>query len=168
MRGRWMVPSLASGLLSACGPATVEGKVAGITVDDSDAIAGRSAFFGVDTLHVVIGGGTEALCEEFSDGTLRRSSSLLELSIVAQGLSARSYGVGTADGLVGAAVTQFDAACGAAATWRATAGSIRLSKLDGTVVEGSFTLEFDGDRLTGDFRAATCARTELPELKRCR
>jgi hypothetical protein len=168
MRGRWMPPTLAAGLLAACGTVTVEGTVAGITVDDSDAIAGRSAFFGVDTLQVVIGGGTEALCEELSAGTLRRSASLLELSIVTQGLSARSYGVGTADGLVGATVTQLDAACGAATTRRATAGSIRLSQLDGTVVEGSFTLDFDGDRLTGDFGAASCARTERPELKRCR
>jgi hypothetical protein len=155
-------------LLAACGPASIDGTVAGVAVDDSDAIATRGGLLGVDVLHVVIGGDTSALCTDFAAGTLRSKASLLELSVLARGLGARTYAVGASGDIVGAKVTKLDAACGAAMTKDATSGSVTLTKVDGEGVEGRFTLTFDRDRLEGDFAAPLCAQSELPDGKSCR
>jgi hypothetical protein len=50
----------------------------------------------------------------------------------------------------------------------ATSGRVTLTKVDGAVVEGSFTLRFDGDTLEGEFAAPLCAKSELPDGKTCR
>jgi hypothetical protein len=159
---------VASALGLACGPASVDGTVAGVSIDDSDAMASRGSLLGVDVLHVVVGGDTSSLCGDFSDGTLRSKASLLELSVLARGLDARTYAVGASGDIVGAKVTKLDAACGRAMTKEATSGSVTLTKVDGEGVEGRFTLRFDRDMLEGDFAAPPCAKTELPDGKSCR
>jgi hypothetical protein len=155
-------------LLAACGPASIDGTVAGVAVDDSDAIATRGGLLGVDVLHLVIGGDTSTMCADFASGTLRSKASLLELSVLARGLTARTYAVGASGDIVGAKVTKLDAACGAAMTRDATAGSVTLTRVDGEAVEGRFALRFDRDELEGDFAAPLCAKSELPDGKICR
>jgi hypothetical protein len=155
-------------LLAACGPASVEGSVAGVEVDDSDAIATRGSLLGLDVLHVVIGGDTSNLCADFAAGALQAKTSLLELSVLARGLAARGYAVGASGDIVAANVTSFDAACGVSMRKAATTGRVTLTKVDGAAVEGSFTLRFDGDTLEGEFAAPLCAKSELPDGKTCR
>ncbi|MFM2153522.1 MAG: hypothetical protein RL199_1957 [Pseudomonadota bacterium] len=159
---------VASATALACGPASVDGTVAGVSIDDSDTIASRGSLLGVDVLHVVVGGDTTALCTDFAAGALHAKASLLELSVLARGLGARTYAVGATGDIVGAKVTKLDAACGRAMTKEATSGSVTLTKVDGETVEGRFTLRFDRDTLEGDFAAPLCATSELPDGKSCR
>ncbi len=165
-RFAWLFVAL---LVGGCGPASVDGTVNGDSMDSSDAVAELNQGSLVDTLHVVIGGSTSDLCQDLSQGILHQGSTMLQLSIVAGTVQAQSYGIGTnisAATMVGATASKFDSACGDVLNASATGGTITLTKVGGSDVEGSFDLVFKSGHLTGTFTASLCANTAV-DLKSC-
>lgn len=159
--------SLAALFACGCGPASVTGTVGGNPIDSQDAVAELSTGI-VDTLHVVIGGSSSDLCQDLSQGVLHQGQSLLQLDIVVGQIADSSYAIGVgSNGIVSAEASKLDTACGDILKRGASGGTITLTKIAGSDIEGSFDLTFDGgDHLTGSFQAPLCANTAV-DLKTC-
>jgi len=146
--------------LAACGPASVDGKVGGRSLDASDAVVKRSAALGVSAAEVWIGGATGDLCADLSAGVRRKAASYLWISFGMVGtLAPGTFTVGIAtsnDRYALAAVRELDTACNAILEKGADSGSVTVESADEQGVSGRFGLVFDADSITGSFSARAC------------
>jgi hypothetical protein len=167
-----MRPALALALLlSACGPASVSGNVAGNSFDDDNVVGRLSQVAGLRQVDVVIGGkGSEDLCRDLTRGDLRQGSTYLTITLSRRGDPLPGdYPVGGIpfldERVANAFASRLDSACGDVLRKAATGGTVTLTEA-GADLRGTFDLLFGEDRLTGSFRAPLCSATSLT-LDRC-